>query len=208
MAARELYEELARQLSAVGAVKREMARELPGDCPPASAGALMLLSQHGEVRTSRLAELMAIDMSVTSRHVAHLAERGLLERRTDPQDGRSRLLRISGGGERLLEELFEHTTDALERHLHTWSEEDIRRLTTLLRELRGSFGECRAPGEPTVPSQGSSDSTKGTPTSGRAPATGQASATDGTSVVGEASADGRGAGDRRADTENTDRQHV
>ncbi|MBA0052691.1 MarR family transcriptional regulator [Streptomyces sp. AJS327] len=144
MAARGLYEELARQLSAVGVVKREMARELPGDCPPASVGVLMLLHKHGEMRISRLTELLAIDMSVTSRHVTHVAERGWIERHPDPQDGRSRLLRLSEGGEQLLQELSRRTAETLERQLREWSDEDVARLATLLQRLRDSFGDGRA----------------------------------------------------------------
>ncbi|MYX46611.1 MarR family transcriptional regulator, partial [Streptomyces sp. SID89] len=37
MAERAHYEELARQLSAVGAVNRDMGRILPPDCPAGSA---------------------------------------------------------------------------------------------------------------------------------------------------------------------------
>ncbi|NSC22579.1 winged helix-turn-helix transcriptional regulator [Streptomyces albus subsp. chlorinus] len=146
MAERSQYEELARQISAIGAVKREMARGLPPECPPASAAVLMLLSKHGEMRTSRLAELMAIDMSVTSRHVAHVADRGWIERHPDPQDGRSRLLRISESGERFLTELSAHTTESLAAHLHDWSDEDVAQLNTLLSRLRTSFGDCRSRG--------------------------------------------------------------
>ena len=73
-AARNPYEELARQLSAIGAVKRGLGRMLPHECPAGAAAVLTLLERHGEMRMSRLAELLAIDMSVTSRHVAHVAE--------------------------------------------------------------------------------------------------------------------------------------
>ncbi|MBQ0867917.1 MarR family winged helix-turn-helix transcriptional regulator [Streptomyces smyrnaeus] len=146
MAERSQYEELARQISAIGAVKREMARGLPAECPPASAAVLMLLDKHGEMRTSRLAELMAIDMSVTSRHVTHVADRGWIERRPDPQDGRSRLLRISPSGERFLADLSAHTIEVLAAHLHDWSDEDVAQLNTLLSRLRTSFGDCRARG--------------------------------------------------------------
>ncbi|GAA2063948.1 MarR family transcriptional regulator [Streptomyces albiaxialis] len=146
MAERSQYEELARQISAIGAVKRGMARELPHDCPPASAAVLMLLSRHGEMRTSGLAELMAIDMSVMSRHVAHVAERGWIERHPDPQDGRVRLLRISEAGESLLDDLSERTALALERHLSEWSDTDVAQLSALLHRLRTSFGDCRARG--------------------------------------------------------------
>ncbi len=143
MAAQSQYEELARQLSAIGAVKREMGRMLPQDCPPASAGVLTLLDRHGEMRMSQLAELLAIDMSVTSRHVAHVCERGWVERKPDPADKRSRLLRLTPIGRDLLEELAERYTAALARYLDDWSDADVGHLVELLGRLRTSFGDCR-----------------------------------------------------------------
>ncbi|MGW1793057.1 MarR family winged helix-turn-helix transcriptional regulator [Streptomyces tubercidicus] len=143
MAAHSQYEELARQLSAIGAVKREMGRMLPQECPPASAGVLALLDRNGEMRMSQLAELLAIDMSVTSRHVAHAADRGWIERKPDPADKRSRLLRLTPSGAALLDELAEHYTAALARYLDDWSDDDVGRLTELLARLRASFGDCR-----------------------------------------------------------------
>lgn len=149
MAARSQYEELARHLSAIGSVKRELARGLPLDCPPASAGVLSLLKKYGELRTSKLAELLAIDMSVTSRHVAHVADRGWIERHPDPLDGRSRLLRLSDLGQQQLDVLSEHTTEALERHLGDWSDDDVEQLTALLQRLRSSFS-CDRDADPTT----------------------------------------------------------
>ncbi|WP_344583262.1 MarR family transcriptional regulator [Streptomyces lunalinharesii] len=143
MAAHSQYEELARQLSAVGAVKREMGRILPQDCPPASAGVLTLLDRHGEMRMSQLAELLAIDMSVTSRHVAHIAERGWIEREPDPADKRSRLLRLTPKGRELLAELAERYTQTLARYLDDWTDTDVGHLIELLARLRTSFGDCR-----------------------------------------------------------------
>ncbi|MFF9480616.1 MarR family winged helix-turn-helix transcriptional regulator [Streptomyces sp. NPDC014733] len=143
MAAQSQYEELARQLSAIGAVKREMGRILPQDCPPASAGLLTLLDRHGEMRMSQLAELLAIDMSVTSRHVAHVADRGWIERKPDPADKRSRLLRLTPSGKELLTELSERYTHTLARYLDDWSDSDVGHLVELLTRLRTSFGDCR-----------------------------------------------------------------
>ncbi|MFI0222278.1 MarR family winged helix-turn-helix transcriptional regulator [Streptomyces lydicus] len=143
MAAHSQYEELARQLSAIGAVKREMGRILPQDCPPASAGVLTLLDRHGEMRMSQLAELLAIDMSVTSRHVAHVCERGWIERKPDPADKRSRLLRLTPSGQELLEELAERYTATLARYLDDWTDSDVGHLIELLARLRTSFGDCR-----------------------------------------------------------------
>ncbi|SDK78677.1 MarR family winged helix-turn-helix transcriptional regulator [Streptomyces indicus] len=143
MAERERYEELARQLSAVNAVKRDLARVLPADCPPASAAVLTVLDRHGEMRMSRLAELLAIDMSVTSRHVAHGAERGWIDRDPDPGDRRSRILRLTPAGKQRLLELGERYTQALAHCLSGWSDEELGQLNALLAKLHDSFGVCR-----------------------------------------------------------------
>ncbi|GAA0482500.1 MarR family winged helix-turn-helix transcriptional regulator [Streptomyces stramineus] len=144
MAAQEQYEELARQLSVVAAVRRDLGRLLPHDCSPASAVLLAQLQQYGEIRMSKLAELLAVDMSVTSRHVAYAAERGWLDRQADPADKRSRLLRITPAGEALLREVSARYTQALATFLKDWPDDDIGRLIDLLARLRESFGDCRA----------------------------------------------------------------
>ncbi|MFF2327696.1 MULTISPECIES: MarR family winged helix-turn-helix transcriptional regulator [unclassified Streptomyces] len=145
MAVRSQYEELARQLSAIGVVKRGLARTLPAECPAGSAAVLALLREHGEMRISRLAELMAIDMSVTSRHVAHVAERGWIERSHDPADKRSRILRLTPAGRDLLSGLNQRVTEMFVHNLSDWSDDDVGRLNTLLARLRDSFA-CRGPG--------------------------------------------------------------
>lgn len=145
VAARSQYQELARQLSAVGAVKRGLARILPAECPAGSAAVLALLSQHGEMRISRLAELLSVDMSVTSRHVAHVAERGWIERSPDPADKRSRILRLTPAGEGVLDDLNCRTTEMFAHNLQDWSDEEVGQLNTLLARLRDSFS-CRGSG--------------------------------------------------------------
>lgn len=146
MAARNRYEELAGHLGAVTAVRRGLARSLPDDCPAGSTAVLALLGKHGEMRMSRLADLLAVDMSVTSRHVAHAADRGWLERHPDPLDGRSRLLRLSPSGTRLLAEISERCTERLANLLADWPDSDVEQLNTLLARLRTSFGDCRPRG--------------------------------------------------------------
>jgi DNA-binding MarR family transcriptional regulator len=137
------YAELAEQLSVVSAVKRELGRVLPPDCPPATAAVLAILQRHGEMRMSKLAELLGVDMSVTSRHVAHVAERGWIDRTPDPLDGRSRLLRLTPEGERVLADNSVRYTDMLAAVLADWPDEDVAQLTELLARLRSSFGDCR-----------------------------------------------------------------
>ncbi|MFF4642176.1 MarR family winged helix-turn-helix transcriptional regulator [Streptomyces sp. NPDC001389] len=133
------YEELARQLLGIGAVKRDLARILPPQCPPGAAAVLTVLDRHGEMRLSRLTEFMAVDISVSSRHVAYVAQRGWIDRETDPGDGRCRILRLTDEGRAVLAELGARYTDALEKALADWSAEDIDALNTLLARLRSSF---------------------------------------------------------------------
>ncbi|MFF3288504.1 MarR family winged helix-turn-helix transcriptional regulator [Streptomyces sp. NPDC003023] len=144
MAERSQYEELARQISAVAAVKRSLARVLPAECPSGSAAVLALVDRHGEMRMGRLAELLAVDMSVTSRHVAHAVERGWIERSPDPDDRRSRILRLTPAGGDLLEDLGRRTTDMFAHHLEDWSDDEVGQLNAMLARLRNSIGDCRA----------------------------------------------------------------
>jgi DNA-binding MarR family transcriptional regulator len=138
------YEALSRQMGAIGAVKRGLARTLPAECPGGSAIVLALLNHHGDMRMSRVSELMSVDMSVSSRHVAHTVEYGWVERLPDPADRRSRILHLTPGGEAMLAELDRRLNVFLARHLAEWSDEDVALLTTLLARLRDDFGDCRA----------------------------------------------------------------
>ncbi|MFF4256479.1 MarR family winged helix-turn-helix transcriptional regulator [Streptomyces sp. NPDC001663] len=151
MAERAQYEELIRQFSAFGAVKRELGRILPSDCPAGSAAVLTLLGRHGDMRMSRLAELLAVDMSVTSRHVAHLAERGWIDRSPDPADKRSRIVHLTPAGLACLDTLSERTAQLLADRLSDWSDEEVAQLTRLMTRLRASFDDSRVGVPPRLP---------------------------------------------------------
>ncbi|MFF7894906.1 MarR family winged helix-turn-helix transcriptional regulator [Streptomyces sp. NPDC007907] len=161
MAEKAQYEELVRQFSAFGAVKRELGRIMPAECPGGSAAVLTLLGRHGDMRMSKLAELLAVDMSVTSRHVAHVVDRGWIERSPDPADKRSRILRLTPAGHAQLDELSRRTTEVLAERLSDWTDEEVGRLTDLMARLRQSF-DCR-PGTRAAPA--AFDQTTRTPAS-------------------------------------------
>jgi DNA-binding MarR family transcriptional regulator len=143
MAEKAQYEELVRQFSAFGAVKRELGRIMPAECPGGSAAVLTLLGRHGDMRMSKLAELLAVDMSVTSRHVAHVVDRGWIERSPDPADKRSRILRLTPAGLTQLDELSRRTTEVLAERLSDWTDDEVGQLTSLMARLRESF-DCRS----------------------------------------------------------------
>ncbi|MEW1548215.1 MarR family winged helix-turn-helix transcriptional regulator [Streptomyces tsukubensis] len=154
MAAQTLYAELARQLNSIGALRRGLLRALPADCPSGPAATLSLLHRHGEMRMSRLCELLAVDMSVTSRHVAHAVDGGWVERAPDPGDRRSRLLRLTPAGTAKLGELHERSAVLLSRQLAEWSDGEIGDLIGMLDRLRCSFtAEPREPRDPREPQE-------------------------------------------------------
>ncbi|GGO86633.1 MarR family winged helix-turn-helix transcriptional regulator [Wenjunlia tyrosinilytica] len=139
MATQQHCADLVMQLSAFSVVRRGITRVLPPDCPPAAIGVLALLHHTGDMRMSHLAERLGIDISVTSRHVAHLCVRGWIDRLPDPGDGRSRILRITPEGKQALEGAQDMCAAALAAHLKDWSDDDVAALTTLLGRLRKSF---------------------------------------------------------------------
>ncbi|MGW6792652.1 MarR family winged helix-turn-helix transcriptional regulator [Streptomyces chartreusis] len=139
MAANALHEELMHQLSAIGTVRRELGRIVPADCSEASATVLTLLSRQDHVSIRRLTELLGIHISVTSRYVAHLARLGWVDRRPDPADRRSRLVRLTDEGRIRFAALSERRTRELGARLSNWGDQDIRQLTLLLTRLRTDF---------------------------------------------------------------------
>ncbi|MGQ4514820.1 MarR family transcriptional regulator [Streptomyces sp. DW26H14] len=143
MATQSRYVEVARHITALGAVKRALTRALPAECPGGPAVVLSLLNTHGEMRMSRLSELLGVDVSVTSRHVAHAAQRGWLERLPDPVDGRSRLLRLTPAGREMVGTLGERAVEMIASTLADWSDDDLDTLVTMLSRLRADFGDCR-----------------------------------------------------------------
>ena len=145
MAERAQYEELVRQFSAFGAVKRELGRIMPAECPGGSAAVLTLLGRHGDMRISKLAELLAVDMSVTSRHVAHVVDRGWIERSPDPADKRSRILRLTPAGHTQLDELSRRTTEVLAERLSDWTDDEVGQLTNLMARPGSRVGSRSSP---------------------------------------------------------------
>ena len=93
-----------------------------------SAGMMTLLRRHGDMTMSELTELLAVDISVTSRHVACVADQGWIERSPNPADGRSRILRLTDAGRDLLDNASHQLTDLIADRLSGWDERDVHEL--------------------------------------------------------------------------------
>jgi DNA-binding MarR family transcriptional regulator len=91
------------------------------------------------MRIGTLTKLLSVDVSVTSRYVAHLAMLGWVDRRPDPADRRSRILNLTSEGHARLAELSDARSRVLAARLADWSSEEVLQLARLLARLRADF---------------------------------------------------------------------
>jgi DNA-binding MarR family transcriptional regulator len=73
-------------------------RLVTNDVPPLQLSTLVTLEQHGPLRSGELAQREAVSAPTMTRVLACLIDRGLIERDSDPGDGRSVLVSISDEG--------------------------------------------------------------------------------------------------------------
>jgi DNA-binding MarR family transcriptional regulator len=110
----------------------------------AAYGLLFQLVGTGPQRSSTLAETACVDPSTVSRQVAQLVKAGLVERQSDPEDGRASLLVATADGRAVYQAKQEHREQMFARLLDGWSTADVEALTTLLSRLNDSFAEQRS----------------------------------------------------------------
>lgn len=91
----------ARRLArALGVMHNENVEGL--DCTPSQCHVLIELAERGRQTTGELAELLQVDKSTASRTLRPLLEKGLVEALTDPNDQRTKPLRLTEAGRECL----------------------------------------------------------------------------------------------------------
>jgi DNA-binding MarR family transcriptional regulator len=105
---------------------------------------LGLLSRHGEMSMSRLAEILDVSVSNATGLIDRMAERGLIERVRVPDDRRIVKVRVTVAGERTLEEAEVLRRDLVEKILGQLNGSQRERLTRCLQDLRGAVGSLVA----------------------------------------------------------------
>ena len=127
----EAFWGVARQL-------RQQSRQAlaPWDIAPSHFRALGVLLRHGVMRLSELSEHLHIAPRSTTEVVDGLQERGLVERRPDPQDRRATLVGLTAEGTRLVEAIRAARGSEAEAFFSVLSADDQARLAAILRQLR------------------------------------------------------------------------
>jgi DNA-binding MarR family transcriptional regulator len=105
---------------------------------------LATLNGLGECRSSGLAEAVLSDPSTVSRQVAGLVKDGLIERRSDPADGRASVLAVTEAGRELLRKRRRQRNEAIEEVFADWPEEDFKGFADLFERFVQDF-ERRVP---------------------------------------------------------------
>lgn len=114
---------------------RQLGQQQLSDHPTASLVALGLLERCAPARVSELAEVARVDTSVLSRLAKSLEHQDLVERSSDPSDGRAHRLQLSPAGRRVLAEGRSRMASLMAERLTDWSSEDLERLTADLKRL-------------------------------------------------------------------------
>jgi DNA-binding MarR family transcriptional regulator len=99
------------------------------------------LLERGPRRVGELAHALGTDPSTVSRQVTALVEAGSVERRADPDDGRSHLLAATPSGARQCEVGRRRRVEAIATILAGWPEESRHRLAELLGRFADDMHE-------------------------------------------------------------------
>jgi len=97
------------------------------------------LAQLGPIRMSALAEAVRLDISTVSRQISRLVSADLVERQTDPDDGRAYLLVLSGRGEDVSEPLRQAKAAWITALLDDFSSDEQVALADLLERLTAAM---------------------------------------------------------------------
>jgi DNA-binding MarR family transcriptional regulator len=110
-----------------------------------SAAPLLLrtIDQHGPQRASDLAECLHLDLSTVSRQTSALVDRGLLERRADPDDGRASLLGLTDAGCAVLARHAEARQAFFAEVLTGWKVDDLHDFAALLARFTTDYQQAQ-----------------------------------------------------------------
>ncbi|MEJ7630197.1 MAG: MarR family transcriptional regulator [Nocardioidaceae bacterium] len=94
------------------------------------------------MRVSDLAAQVELDASTVSRQIKQLEDRQIIERTTDPADGRASLVRLTSHGEEHMQAAFRRRFARIKLALDPWNDADKARLTILLTRLASDLRDA------------------------------------------------------------------
>lgn len=142
---RDDFDALALALYHLPALGRDLQRLAGIEHAVRALAALSVVRRIGPARISDVAAELEVDLSVASRRIHVLQDKGFVDRVADPGDGRSSLIAISDAGTAKLHRAHQHIVDALAGALAEWEPDDVARLAEGLVRLRETLGSHEPP---------------------------------------------------------------
>lgn len=94
-------------------------------------GVIRRIGPDQEVTVGAVADQLRIDPSRGSRIVAELVKQGYLERAASQEDGRRSILRVTGTGRRVLDQIETIKRETIEEAMAGWSRKDVETFARL-----------------------------------------------------------------------------
>ena len=110
-----------------------------------SRAVLIRLAKLGPTRVTALAAALGLDQSTVSRHLASLAEQGLVERDVDPADRRAHRMAITPTGYAVAREAVAARVAMFEQVIADWSEADRATFARLLTAFTTTLNDQKEP---------------------------------------------------------------
>jgi DNA-binding MarR family transcriptional regulator len=133
--ASELVDLSARLRLAIARTARRLRQEAGTDLSPSLSSALATIERRGPLTPSELAEAERVQRPTATRIVARLEEAGLVERASDPSDGRVSLVSASADGRALLRRMRTRKDAYLSRRLRDLDAKEVAALESATEVL-------------------------------------------------------------------------
>lgn len=134
-AVRSIELELRTLVRRIRTTKAELARFIAPELVPSAYTVLTLVADRQPTRAGEIVDVLDMDKSVISRHLATLAELGLVQRDCDPEDRRSHTVSLTERGRRKVSEAVALRWTGLSESLEGWTREDLRSFAAQLERF-------------------------------------------------------------------------
>lgn len=122
----------------IGRLARRLRQQSLGGLTPSQASVISTLDRHGPTTMSQLAEYESIAKPSATGIVSRLVDKGLVEKRQDPSDGRCSIVVVTPTGSQLLQQRRRERTAYLASRIELLDRRDqdvLERAVELLEEM-------------------------------------------------------------------------
>ncbi|GHD07316.1 MarR family winged helix-turn-helix transcriptional regulator [Zhihengliuella salsuginis] len=135
----DMEEQLSLLFRRSRAIGNRVARRVHPEMEPGAYGLLRALQRNGSLRLTDLAAEIGVGKPTVSRQVGMLERLGVVEKQSDPTDGRAQTLSLTPYGADQLKEAQLARRTAFHGLLSQWDDADLTQLAGLLGRLNDAY---------------------------------------------------------------------